>query len=293
MHEVGERAGLAVRALGAVALVILVHVLGVLAVIPWEDRAQGRAVVLMREIVFHMALGADQGTLLIARELVPVLIAALQPVLERFGIEAQLHGSGIMAVGAADGFVHTVDLVLAAEFVDVLGPEFVAVLLDPVHHLGGLAVPAGGGHLALAVGAVAVQTVDVHEILDSVGVAAGFVVLVHEGITQPKVFQIGLGVFEALGQGIDIVILVVGDGPLVLGHHLGFVVFLIRGVLFGKFGLEGRNAGFVFFDVGFVGWGLQFRRNIVAAAEQRRSQQRRNGQSHSADMLIHTLPSLC
>ena len=131
------------------------------------------------------------------------------------------------------------------------------------------------------------------KILHRMGMATGFVVFIHEAVAQPEIFQVGLGMLEALGQGIDVVVLVIRHGTLVFGHHLGLVVFLVRGVLIRKISLECRHAGFVVLDVGLVGGGFQFRRNIIAAAEQRRSQQRRNGQSHSADMLIHMLPSLC
>ena len=61
-------------------------------------------------------------------------------------------------------------------------------------------------------------TTDVHKIVNGVGVAARFIVFIHERIAQPEVFQVGLGMFEALGQGIHVVILVIGNRPLIFGH---------------------------------------------------------------------------
>ena len=190
-------------------LVVLVHVFGVKAVVPGKHGLGGGAVVLVGKVVFHMALGAHEAALLITRKLGPVLPATLQPVFERLGVGAQFHGHRIMAVGATDGFVLAVDLVHTTEFVDIFGPEGIAVLLDPFHHIGGFAVPAGGGQAALAVGGKAVDAVVVDKVLDGIGVATGFIVFVHKGITQPQVFEVGLGVFESLGQRVDVVVLVV------------------------------------------------------------------------------------
>ena len=291
MHPVGEGPAAAVGLLGPVALVVFIHVAGAEALVPGEDGTARGPVVLVGEVVFHMALGTDQGALLVAGELVPVLAGTLQPVLERFGVGAQLHGGRIVAVAAADGLVHLADGVLAAEGVHVLGPEGVTVLADPFHHLGGLAVPAGGGQTALF--PVAVDAVDVDEVLDGIGVAAGLVVFVHEGIAQPEVLQVGLGVLVALGQGIHVVVLVERHRALVLGHDGRLVVFLVRGVLMREGLLVGRDAGLARGQAGLVFRGLQFGVHVLAAAQQGQRQQGRGRKGEAEESISHKQPSLC
>ncbi len=293
VHPIHKGAGLAVGALGAVALVVLVHVFGVLAGVPGEDRTQLGAVVLVGKVVFHMALGADQGTFFVAAELVPVLSAAFEPVLERLGVGAQLHGGRVVAVGAADGFVSGVDGFLAAKFVDVLGPEGIAVLGDPVHHARRFAVPAGGGHVALAVRAKAVEAINIDKVFHRVGVPARFIVFIHKRVAQPEIFKIGLGVLEALGQRVDAVVLVVGHGAFVLRHHLVFVVFHVRSVLLRKGCLEGGNARFRCGNARLVGGGLELGGNIFTAAKRQHGQQCGPGKKRRNYGLIHRLPSLC
>ncbi len=283
MHPVGERA-----VLGTVILVVLVYVLGVLALVPGEDRPGRRAVVLVGKVVFHMALGADQRPHFVAGDRVHIPAGTLQPVLERLGIETQFHGPRIMAGRTADGVIPRVEL--RAELVDVLGPEAVAVLLDPFHHLGRLAVPAGGGQTALF--RIAVDAVDVQKILYRVGVAAGFIVLVHEGVAEPQVFQVRLRVLEALGQRVRDVVFMIGHGTLVFGHDRGLVVLFERSVLLGKNRLEGRAAQLVGGESGLVFGGAQFRVHIRAPGQQRRARQGRVHKTDAEHPLIHRLPSL-
>ena len=120
-----------------------------------------------------------------------------------------------------------------------------------------------------------------------------FIVLIHEGITQPQILEIGLGMLEALGQGIDVVVLVVRDGTLVLGHDRGFVVLHVRGVLLRKIFLESRNTGFAFRNGSFVLGGLKVCGNILTARKQSYAKQGRHSQGLVYVALSHWLPSLC
>ncbi|KAF5037435.1 hypothetical protein DSECCO2_564640 [anaerobic digester metagenome] len=251
VHEVAlEAGGLGV----AVGLVVGVHLFRILALAPWEDGLLGRAEALVLEIVLDVALTADQSALLVARQGLEVLALGLEVVLQGHGVEAQLHVGRVVAVGAADGvFIH-VDFF--AELVEILGPELVAVFADPVVHLGALAVPAGGGQAGLLV--VAIQAVDVQDVLHGVGVPAGGLVFVAEGIAEPEVLQVRLGVLVAFRQGVDVVMLVVGHGAAVFGHDLRFVVAQVGFVMQRELGLEGRVPDFVGFELGleFRGLGL-------------------------------------
>ena len=224
MHEIRERA--VVRAVG---VVVFIHVFRIEAVVPREHGLARRAVVLVGEVVFHMALAAHQAALFVARERCPVLAASGKPVLERDGVELKLHVRGVVAGGAADAFVHHVHL--RAVFVEVAAPHAVAFRGHPLRNVRHLAVPAGGGHVALAVRRVAVDAVDIQNVLHRVGMAARLVVFIHEGIPQPQILQVRLGRLEALGKRIHAVVLAEVHRTLVFRHHRRFVVLPVGRVL--------------------------------------------------------------
>ncbi len=240
IHEVAFESGS--RGI-AVGLVVGVDLLGILALAPGEDGLLGRAETLVLEIVFHVALAAHECALFVARQGLEILALGFQVILQRHGIEAQFHVGRIMAGGAADGVLVHIDFF--AEFVEVFGPEIVAVFADPFVHLGALAVPAGGGQIRFF--SIAVQAVDVQDVLHGVSVAARRLVFVAEGVAEPEILEIRLGVLVAFRQGIDVVVLVVGYGPTVLGHDLGFVVSEECFVVQGEFSLKGGVFYFVRF----------------------------------------------
>ncbi|GEM_PF-6585050 len=146
-----------------------------------------------------------------------------------------------MAVGAADGILDQVDLV--AVLVEVLGPEAIALSLEPDVHLRRLAVHAGRRQTGLLT--VAVDPVDVEDVLHRVGVTARRPILVTERVAEPEVLQVGLGMIVAFGQRVDVIMLVVGHGAVVLGHDLRFVVALVGLVVQRELGLEGGVADLV------------------------------------------------
>ena len=123
--------------------------------------------------------------------------------------------------------------------------------------------------------------------------AAGLVVFVHEGIAQPEVLQVGLGVLVALGQGIHVVVLVERHRALVLGHDGRLVVFLVRGVLMREGLLVGRDAGLARGQAGLVFRGLQFGVHVLAAAQQGQRQQGRGRKGEAEESISHKQPSLC
>ena len=86
-----------------------------------------------------------------------------------------------------------------------------------------------------------IDAVNMQKVVNGIGMAARFVVFIHERIAQPEVFQIGLGMFEALGQGIHIVIFVIGNRPFIVGHDLVFVIFHVRSVLLRELFFESRH----------------------------------------------------
>ena len=249
MHEVGERS-----VLGAVGVVVFIHVFGIEAVVPREHGLSGRAVVLVGEVVFHVALTAHQTALFVAREGGPVLAASGEPVLERNGVELQFHGGGVVAGGAADASVH--DVHLGAVVVEIAAPHRVAVGGHPLRYGRNLAVPAGGGHVALAVGRVAVDAVYFENVLDRVGMTARLVVFVHERIAQPQILQIRLRRPEALGQRIHAVVLAEVHRTLVFRHDGTFVVLAIGGVLAGEGLFKGRGVERVRGKAAIVNGGL-------------------------------------
>ena len=292
VHPVGELALEAGHVHIAVVFIHAVDGFGREAVLPREDRALGGAVAGIVEVVFHMALGAHERTHLAAGELCGVLAHGLQIILERLAVELELHGFGVVAGRAADGIVVRD---FRTELVEVLGPEIVAVLLDPLHHLGGLAVPAGGGHPALFT--VPVDAVDFEDVVDRIRVAARFTVFVHEGIAEPQVLEVGLGpLLVAFGQRIHVVVLHEVDGALILAHERGFVVAVVAGGLKGK--VLAKRRGLVVVGVlqaRLVDRGLQFGCGHVVAARgksQGGAHHRQPDQSvkYSA---IHRPPSLC
>ncbi len=168
-----------------------------------------------------------------------------------------------MACGAGYGVLDFVDLVRGAEAVDIHGPELVAIFPDPVHHFGRLAIPACGWQKPLF--AIAVNAVYVYKVIYRAGMAPGFIVFIHEGIAEPKVLQIWLRIFVALGQRIDIVILVIWDGALVDGHLLVTVVPHVCFILVGELGLKGIHADILGIDACFVDWRLKIHIHIIAA----------------------------
>lgn len=82
-------------------------------------KGEGQIIGALLEIVFFVALGAHERAHFLLGGVVDVLALALEGLDESGSGDAQVHGLGVMAVGAADG-VHD----FIAEFAPLLGVEF-------------------------------------------------------------------------------------------------------------------------------------------------------------------------
>ena len=66
---------------------------------------EGQVLAVALEVVFHVAVGADDGAHFLAGEGRPVLALGFERLLQRGVGDDQAHGPGFVAVGAADGVV--------------------------------------------------------------------------------------------------------------------------------------------------------------------------------------------
>ena len=143
---------------------------------------EGEVLAIALEVILGVALSADERAHVLVGLLGDVFATTLEGFVEGGACGLELHGAGIVTVGAADG-VHDLGSPLAPGSLVELSDT---LLLHDAGHVGALTCPAGTRlDILVAVHTRGAGTKDLVHVFDSVLVSTRRVVLHREGVASP------------------------------------------------------------------------------------------------------------